>query len=101
MSERFEKKGNREHRDRDRDRDSREHREHREHRERRMTRFVIPEGEKIDYKNINLLLRFVSDRGKIQPRRITGISAKEQRVMAAAIKHARYLSLIHLGSRAR
>ena len=67
---------------------------------RRTNRYVIPEGEKIDYKNINLLQKFVSDRGKIQPRRITGVSAKDQRDLARAIKRARYLGLLHSGNRA-
>lgn len=68
---------------------------------RRTNRYVIPEGEKIDYKNISLLQKFVSDRGKIQPRRISGVTAKEQRALATAIKIARYLGLIHSGNRAR
>lgn len=67
----------------------------------RATRFVIPEGEKIDYKNLNLLQKFVSDRGKIQPRRMTGVSAKDQRDLARAIKQARYLGLLHSGNRMR
>lgn len=68
---------------------------------RRTDRYVIPEGEKIDYKNITLLQKFISDRGKIQPRRITGVSAKEQRDLSRAIKRARYLGLVHSGNRSR
>lgn len=49
---------------------------------------------KIDYKNMRLLSRFISDRGKIVPRRISGISAKNQRRIAQAIKRARFLALI-------
>ncbi len=70
-------------------------------RNRRAHRFLIPEGEKIDYKNISLLQKFITDRGKIQPRRISGVSAKEQRALVAAIKQARFLSLVPSGNRAR
>ncbi len=48
----------------------------------------------IDYKDIKLLTRFVSERGKILPRRITSVSAKSQRKLAAAIKRARILALL-------
>ena len=49
---------------------------------------------KIDYKEIRTLSRFVSERGKIVPSRITAVSAKKQRELAKAIKRARYLALI-------
>jgi len=48
----------------------------------------------IDYKNASLLARFVSDRGKIVPRRRTGVCAKHQRSLAQAIKRARYLAML-------
>jgi len=48
----------------------------------------------VDYKDIALLKRFVTARGKILPRRITGTSAKYQRVLVRAIKKARYLALL-------
>ena len=48
----------------------------------------------IDYKNASLLQRFVSDRGKIVPRRRTGVCAKHQRSLAQAIKRARYLAML-------
>lgn len=48
----------------------------------------------IDYKDVNLLRRFVTDRGKILPRRITGTSAKYQRHLTKAIKLARQLALL-------
>ena len=48
----------------------------------------------IDYKDVKLLLRFVSERGKIVPSRITAVSAKKQRVLAQAIKRARFLALL-------
>lgn len=49
---------------------------------------------KIDYKDTRLLLRYVSERGKIVPSRITAVSAKKQRELAKAIKRARYLGLL-------
>ena len=48
----------------------------------------------IDYKDTRLLQRYVSERGKIVPRRITAVSAKKQRELARAIKRARYLALM-------
>ncbi|HEY7749024.1 MAG TPA: 30S ribosomal protein S18 [Aestuariivirgaceae bacterium] len=49
---------------------------------------------KIDYKDVRLLSRFISERGKIVPSRITAVSAKKQRELARAIKRARYLALL-------
>lgn len=49
---------------------------------------------KIDYKDVKLLSRFVSERGKILPSRITSVSHKKQRVLAGAIKRARNLALL-------
>jgi small subunit ribosomal protein S18 len=49
---------------------------------------------KIDYKDIKLLSRFVSERGKILPSRITSVSHKKQRHLATAIKRARNLALL-------
>jgi len=48
----------------------------------------------IDYKDVKLLGRFISERGKIMPRRITYVSAKKQRSLATAIKRARFLALL-------
>ena len=48
----------------------------------------------IDYKDVKLLQRFISERGKIVPSRITAVSAKKQRELARAIKRARELALI-------
>jgi len=48
----------------------------------------------IDYKNVSLLQRFVSDRGKIVPRRRTGVCAKHQRSLAQAIKRSRFLAML-------
>ena len=49
---------------------------------------------KIDYKDVRLLQRYVSERGKIVPSRITAVSAKKQRELAQAIKRARFLGLL-------
>jgi len=48
----------------------------------------------IDYKDVRLLLRYVSEQGKILPTRITFVSAKKQRELAKAIKRARFLALL-------
>ncbi|MDZ4791161.1 MAG: 30S ribosomal protein S18 [Hyphomicrobiales bacterium] len=48
----------------------------------------------IDYKDVKLLQRFISERGKIVPSRITAVSAKKQRELAKAIKRARFLGLL-------
>ena len=48
----------------------------------------------IDYKDVNKLRRYVSERGKILPRRITGNCAKHQRALTTAIKRARHVSLM-------
>lgn len=48
----------------------------------------------IDYKDVELLKKFISNSGRISPRRITGTSAKYQRELAKAIKNARYMALL-------
>ncbi|MEG9861418.1 MAG: 30S ribosomal protein S18 [Parvularculales bacterium] len=53
-----------------------------------------PSAPIIDYKDIRLLQRYLSERGKIVPSRLTSVSAKKQRELARAIKRARFLSLI-------
>ena len=60
-------------------------------------RFQIPKDMGIDYKNLTLMQRFLNERGKIVPRRISGVSAKEQRLLSQAIKRARYLALLPTG----
>jgi small subunit ribosomal protein S18 len=49
---------------------------------------------KIDYKDVKLLQRFISERGKIVPSRITAVSSKKQRLLANAIKRARFMALL-------
>ncbi len=53
-----------------------------------------PNAPKVDYKDVKLLQRFISERGKILPSRITSVSHKKQRVLATAIKRARNLALL-------
>ena len=50
--------------------------------------------EKIDYKNPQILRSFITDRGKMIPRRISGASARQQRVISTAIRRARMLALL-------
>lgn len=50
--------------------------------------------EHIDFKDVDLLKRFITERGKILPRRVTGTSAKYQRQLAIAIKRARHMALL-------
>lgn len=54
----------------------------------------IKPGEPIDYKDVELLRRFITERGKILPRRITGLTAKQQRDLTKAVKQARLLALL-------
>ncbi len=49
---------------------------------------------KIDYKDVKLLQRYISERGKIVPSRITAVSNKNQRILANAIKRARFMALL-------
>ncbi|MFV2121753.1 30S ribosomal protein S18 [Streptomyces sp. Act-28] len=52
----------------------------------------------IDYKDTDLLRKFVSDRGKIRSRRVTRVSARQQRQLARAVKNAREMALLPYGS---
>lgn len=63
-------------------------------RRRKTCPFTGPNAPVIDYKDVKLLQRFLSERGKIVPSRITAVSAKKQRELAQAIKRARYLALL-------
>ena len=55
----------------------------------------------IDYKDTNLLRKFISDRGKIRARRVTGVTVQQQRQLASAIKNAREMALLPYSSSAR
>lgn len=61
---------------------------------RKVCRFCVDKVEKLDYKDSAHLSHYISDRGKIEPRRRTGTCAKHQRVLAAAIKRARQIALL-------
>ena len=61
---------------------------------RKPCRFTQEGIEVVDYKDVERLRRYVTDRGKIVPRRITGTSAYHQRSLTTAIKRARYLALL-------
>ena len=63
-------------------------------RRRKVCPFSGDNAPKFDYKDVKLLQRYVSERGKIVPSRITAVSQKKQRLLAQAIKRARYLALL-------
>ncbi len=56
--------------------------------------YFCAKTKEIDYKDINTLERYITDRGKIVPRRITGNCAKHQRVITRAVKRARSIALL-------
>jgi small subunit ribosomal protein S18 len=64
-------------------------------------RYQISDDMVIDYKNVSILQRFLNDRGKIVPRRISGLTAKNQRLLNSAVKKARFLGLLPVGSAKR
>ena len=63
-------------------------------RRRKVCPFSGEGAPKIDFKDVKLLQRYISERGKIVPSRITAVSAKKQRELAQAIKRARFLALL-------
>ena len=63
-------------------------------RRRKSCPFSGANAPKIDYKDVKLLQRYVSERGKIVPSRITAVSAGKQRILAKAIKRARFMALL-------
>lgn len=63
-------------------------------RKRKRCPFTAANFEDVDYKDIETLLKFITERGKILPRRITGVSAYFQRRLAKAIKRARHVALL-------
>ena len=54
----------------------------------------IKPGDPIDYKDVDLLKKFITERGKILPRRLTGLTAKQQRGLTNAVKRARIVALL-------
>ena len=63
-------------------------------RRKKVCRFSNESGSEIDYKDINLLKNYISETGKIVPSRITGTHTRFQRLLAKAIKHARFVGLL-------
>jgi len=63
-------------------------------RRRKTCPFSGPNAPRIDYKDVKLLQRYVSERGKIVPSRITAVSARKQRELSRAIKRSRFLGLL-------
>ena len=61
---------------------------------RKVCRLCVNKINSVDYKDVDLLRKFVTDRGKILPRRMTGTCAKHQRIVAAAVKRARTIALL-------
>ena len=64
-------------------------------------RFCKDKIDSLDYKDLNVLQSFMTDRGKIVPSRITGTCAKHQRMLATAVKRARYMALLPYLGRTR
>jgi small subunit ribosomal protein S18 len=56
--------------------------------------FMAAGWKSVDYKDVDTLKRFMTERGKILPRRVTGVSARFQRYLTTAIKQARYIGLL-------
>lgn len=83
-------------RDRDRDRDGGNRRSSGKMRRsrRKVCMFCVDKAESIDYKDINKLRKYITERGKILPRRISGTCAKHQRALTDAIKRARNIALL-------
>jgi len=69
-------------------------RQGRKGRRRKVCYFTVNKITYIDYKDVDLLKRFISERGKILPRRVTGTSAKYQRQLTKAIKRSRQMALL-------
>ena len=63
-------------------------------RRRRVCKFCVEKIDYISYKDVKLLAPFIPERGKIQPRRISGVCATHQRALQTAIKRARQLALV-------
>jgi small subunit ribosomal protein S18 len=76
------------------DREARPRRDYRRRPKRKVCSFCADKSTYIDYKDVNRLRRFVTERGKILPRRVSGNCAKHQRALAVAVKRARELAFL-------
>jgi len=65
-----------------------------EYRKKRRKVCQICAGKTVDYKDVNIVSKYISEKGKILPRRMTGACAKHQREIAKQIKYARFMALI-------
>ena len=61
---------------------------------RKVCPFCADKNLTIDYKNLSIVEQFITDRGKIVPRRISGVCAKHQRAVSLAVKRARHIALL-------
>ena len=68
-------------------------------RRKKMCRFCVEKIDAIDYKDVRLLQQFVAERGKIVPRRLTGVCTPHQRRLTTAIKQARNIALLPFAAR--
>lgn len=66
----------------------------RRRRRKRVCHFCASKMETLDYKDVNTINKFITDRGKIKPRRTTNTCAKHQRMVATAIKRSRHMAFI-------
>ena len=95
----FEKRGGSRGKDKDKDKNEKDGKGGRRggggfFRRRRVCKFCVDKIDYINYKDVKLLAGFIPERGKIQPRRISGVCALHQRGLQTAIKRARQLALI-------
>lgn len=81
-------------RDRDRDRDQRGGGKRRFHVRRKVCRFCVDKAPFIDYKDLKTLKSFITERGKILPRRISGNCAGHQRELTVAIRRSRHIAML-------
>ena len=65
---------------------------------RKVCSFCVEKAKDIDYKDVYKLKKFISERAKILPRRVTGVCSKHQRALTVSIKRARHLALIPYSS---
>ena len=89
-------RGGRNHSDRDKDKDKDKDKAGRRgfFRRRRVCKFCVERIDYINYKDVRLLAPFIPERGKIQPRRLSGVCATHQRALQVAIKRARQIALV-------
>ena len=80
--------------DKDKDKDDKKGAKRTFFRRRRLCKFCVEKIDYIGYKDVKLLAPFIPERGKIQPRRISGVCATHQRALQTAIKRARQIALV-------